>query len=374
MIVSGAGPAGAICATLLARRGLRVELFDRTRFPRAKLCGDTLNPGALRVLAGVRPVDDILVQALPLDGMLLTGPDVAVRATYGGDLHGYALVRRDLDALLLADALNAGVQFHERTTVLSPLVDAAGAVAGVTVRCADGRSVVHRARFVVAADGRASRLAKALGLSHHPRPRRWAIGGYFRDADIDRRYGQMHVRQGHYIGVAPVRDGLVNVCLVVPHTRGDGGWRNASLKLRDVVRRDPMLNPRFADAELIDKAHVLGPMAVDVRTTGVPGLVLAGDAAGFIDPITGDGLRLALESAVLAANVVGEVFAGQIPRECAADVLARRRRAAFSRKWRFNRLIRRIVDAPAAVSGAALAARVMPSAFEAVIRYAGDAS
>lgn len=375
MIVAGAGPAGAVCATLLAQNGLRVELFDRARFPRPKLCGDTLNPGALHVLARVRRVDDIIARALPLDGMVLTGPGVEVRAAYGRGRHGRAIVRHDLDSLLLADALHAGVQFHDATTIVAPRMDASGEVAGVTVRGADGRTVVHPARFVVAADGRESKLAKALRLSQHPsRPRRWAIGAYFRDAVVNQRYGEMHVRRGHYVGVAPVPGGLVNVCLVLPHAHGDGGWRDPSVKLRSVVGADPMLTHRFADAHMIGPAQVLGPMAVDARAPDRPGMLLAGDAAGFIDPITGDGLRLALESAVLAAEVVLEVFAGGIDRHSAAAVLARRRRAAFGRKWRFNRIIRRVVAAPAAVHSAALAARLMPAAFESVVRYAGDAT
>jgi flavin-dependent dehydrogenase len=101
-------------------------------------------------------------------------------------------------------------------------------------------------------------------------------------------------------------------------------------------------------------------------------MLLAGDAAGFIDPITGDGLRFAIESGRLTADVVAGVLDGRIARDQAAHVLAARRRAAFARKWTFNRAVRLLVAYPAAVSGAAIAARVAPWAFRAVIRYAGD--
>jgi flavin-dependent dehydrogenase len=374
VIVAGAGPAGALAATILARAGARVQLFDRARFPRHKLCGDTLNPGALRVLAAHMSVAPIVERALPLDGMLLTGQDVAVRGTYGRGVYGHAIVRRELDDLLLHEALQAGVQFDDQTTVVGPSVAPASRdISGVVIRRADGRTIEARADMVIAADGRASRLARAAGLASRPaRPRRWAIGGYFAGAHVEPTCGEMHVRAGHYIGVSPVPGGLTNACLVVPHARGGAGWRDPATLLCGTIRHDRELAERFADAILVEPPQVLGPMAVDARAAGTPGMVLAGDAAGFIDPITGDGLRLAFEGAVLAADVVADVLGGRCTRHEAPAMLAERRRAAFARKWRFNRAIRGLVAAPAAVAAATVVARIMPRAFEAVIRYAGD--
>ena len=142
--------------------------------------------------------------------------------------------------------------------------------------------------------------------------------------------------------------------------------------LRRAIDADRDLAPRFARARLTGPPQVLGPMAVDVSTPGVPGLLLAGDAAGFIDPMTGDGLRLALSGAELAAAAAIDILSGRITHSQAVTRLARDRRSAFDRKWRFNRSLRALVSSGAVVSGAALAARMMPSAFEAIIRYAGD--
>jgi flavin-dependent dehydrogenase len=101
-------------------------------------------------------------------------------------------------------------------------------------------------------------------------------------------------------------------------------------------------------------------------------MLLAGDAAGFIDPITGDGLKFALDGATMAAAVALEMLAGQCDPRQAFAALATRRRAAFATKWRFNRGVRLAVASPRAITAAALAARVWPRAFESVIRYAGD--
>lgn len=373
MIVAGAGPAGALAATILARNGVRVQMVDRDRFPRAKLCGDTLNPGALRVLGSHLPLEPILARALPLDGMILTGPGVAVVGTYGHGRQGQAVTRRVLDVMLVEQAVGAGVQFADKTTIAAPVIGATGHVAGVVLQSRAGLRRELRAPLVIAADGRESRLARALGLTSHPvRPRRWAIGGYFEGVTGLGRRGEMHVRPGHYIGVAPVPGGLANACLVRPHQRGRSGWRDPAAALGAAIAADRSLAPRFVHARLIDGPHVLGPMAVEAHAAGVPGMLLAGDAAGFIDPITGDGLRLALEGAAMAASVTLDVLAGRCDPGQAPFELAARRRAVFAAKWRFNRAVRLAVASSRAVSAAALAARVWPRAFERVIRYAGD--
>ena len=100
---------------------------------------------------------------------------------------------------------------------------------------------------------------------------------------------------------------------------------------------DPELSSRFARARAVAPPSVLGPMAVDARAAGEPGLLLAGDAAGFIDPMTGDGLHFALAGAELAAAVALDVLAGRTPIDRAHLDLAAKRQAAFSAKWRFNR-------------------------------------
>ncbi len=82
--------------------------------------------------------------------------------------------------------------------------------------------------------------------------------------------------------------------------------------LHKMLHADPELSARFANARAAAAPVMLGPMAVDASAAGEPGLLLAGDAAGFIDPMTGDGLRFALMGAELAAAIVKEVFDGSL--------------------------------------------------------------
>lgn len=230
------------------------------------------------------------------------------------------------------------------------------------------------ARVTIAADGRHSTIAFGLGLARHPaRPRRWAIGAYFENFgayENPENLGEMHVRRHHYVGVAPVPGGLTNVCLVRPSFAGDAALGDPAALLTAALARDPMLRDRAASARLIGSPVVLGPLAVDVRDAAIDGLLLAGDAAGFIDPMTGDGLRFAIHGGELAAAAALRALERGWPGVHAR--LTAERRRAFAGKWIFNRGLRALVASPYAVEAAAFGARFAPPVLRAVIARAGD--
>jgi flavin-dependent dehydrogenase len=372
VIVCGAGPAGSVAATVLARGGARVLLLDRARFPRDKLCGDTINPGALAVLRRLRTIDAIERTALPIDGMIVTGERGArVRCAYAVGARGLAVLRRDLDAALVDAAVAAGVRFEPGVLVRGPLVgdDGGGiAVRGVILSGADGHDIRVPAPMVIAADGRRSRIAMPLGLARHPpQPRRWAVGAYFEGVEDVGSFGEMHVRRGRYFGVAPLPSGLTNVCVVVPRIAALADPRRLLL---DTVAGDPAVRDRFRSARLATAPVVVGPLAVDARKPGIPGVLLAGDAAGFIDPMTGDGLRFAVRGGELAAAAALATLGGRAARP--HEILARSRRREFAAKWRFNRALRRLVGGDATVTLAAIAANAAPWTLRRAIAFAAD--
>ena len=233
----------------------------------------------------------------------------------------------------------------------------------------------------IAADGRRSTIAFGLGLARHPaHPRRWAIGAYYEGflhgmtaetaESAEGVCGEMHIRRGRYIGVAPVPGGLTNVCLVMPSHAGDEAFGDPAALLARELARDPLLRDRAAGARLATPPVVLGPLAVDVDAAAIDGLLLAGDAAGFLDPMTGDGLRFAVRGGELAAHAA--LSALEHGWTGVADRLASARRREFGGKWRFNRALRALVASPRAVGAAARGARLVPIALRAVIARAGD--
>jgi flavin-dependent dehydrogenase len=375
VLVVGAGPAGSIAALVLARAGAKVTLLDRAEFPRDKLCGDSINPGAMNLLRPYGLDAGVEKAGLPIRGMLVTGPGNAeVDGRYAGAIAGRSVRRRELDALLLDAALHAGARFEANVRVNA--ASTAGTtesptVKGVLVRSDSGSVLERHARMVIAADGRRSSVAFGLGLAKHPpRPRRWALGAYFEGVTGLADRGEMHIRRGRYIGVAPVPGNLANVCIVFPELAARSFMHAPDVALEASIVADAGLRGRFEKARRVTDVQVLGPLAVDVARAGLPGLLLAGDAAGFIDPMTGDGLRIAIRGAALAAEAALGYLDGRIAHPHLW--LEGRRRTEFSGKLRTNRLLRSLVAHPLALSVAALGARIVPSAVERIVTYAGD--
>jgi menaquinone-9 beta-reductase len=417
VLVVGAGPAGSAAALLLARAGVRVRVIDRAEFPRDKLCGDTLNPGALSILdrlVGGRP------DGLPLHGMLVTGPGGArVASTYPHALHALAVRRSELDLFLLNRAIAAGAEFVPGISARAPIVsDRDGRVEGVRTSAGELRAAV-----TIAAEGRSARLAAALGLSRFVRaPKRWAFGAYFEHVAGVTDRGEMHVRPDGYVGVAPLPDGLVNVCVVKEldafrlkpeatslddafrlkpegtslnpfdndasdsHNVASGFSRKTdsfsretndcnrqtngfSRAIDDAIAADPMLRERFANARRVTAAVTLGPLGIESHAAGCPGLLLAGDAAGFIDPMTGDGLRFALRGGELAAAAALREIASGRP---AFAALTAARRDEFAGKWRLNRTLRHLVGSAATLRAAALISAQWQAPVRLLISLAGD--
>jgi flavin-dependent dehydrogenase len=371
VVIAGAGPAGSVAALLLARAGARVRILDRARFPRDKLCGDTLNPGAMARLDALGLAARVRSQALPVAGMIVTGPAGArIVGEYGCGVYGAALTRRTLDELLLDAAIAAGAVFEPDTAVCGPLLAGDGTtVTGVRIAGRTGERQL-RSRVVVAADGRRSRLAFDLGLAACTRrPRRWAFGAYYTDVGGVTGCGEMHIRAGSYIGVAPLPGGLTNLCVVRELGSGEAARADPQRVVQLAVASDPVLHERFAAARRVTPVTVLGPLAVDAHAAGTPGLLLAGDAAGFIDPMTGDGLRFAIRGAELAARCAfRELETGRSMHH----ELAAARRSEFAGKWRVNRMLRRLVASPRTVRIAASLATVWETPVRSLIAIAGD--
>lgn len=373
-LVVGAGPAGSIAALVLARAGARVLVVDRETFPRDKLCGDTVNPGALALLDALELRGGPLTTAVGLRGMRVTGGRTGVTTLYNDGKTARALSRRALDTWLLEEAIRAGARFEGGWIVRDAIVDhrpGRPVIRGLAIasRSSPEKCVRIPAVMTIAADGRRSTVARAARLSRpSPSPRRWAFGAYMTGVTGTGDVGEMHVHPGRYVGLAPMSSSVTNVC-VVTGARPEG--RTPRDVMEHAIAANRRIAPRFAHAQFVTDVRVLGPLGVEVTSVGTDGLLLAGDAAGFVDPITGDGISLAIRGATLAASEVLRTlesgdFAG------AAGRLARARRQWLGRKMRFNRTVRWLVESRAAIELMSCAAAVAPPIFRPVVRYAGE--
>jgi flavin-dependent dehydrogenase len=351
VVVVGAGPAGSAAAILLAERGFTVTLLDKAAFPRPKICGEYLSPEAARVLdrLGVLKAVDA-AGAQPLHGMRITAPDGTVLdGTYptGGRWRGYrdhalALPREVFDRILLERARALPVDVRERHRVTGLMVEG-GLVRGVKAENADGAPLEVRSRLVVGADGRASVVAHALGLVRPHWLQRLALIRHVSGIEGLSDRGEIYVDPPDYSILNPVAPGLVNLSLVVPlaHARPFAGRLETFMEAR--LKQLRHLPGRLAGMRAEGPLMVMGPLAYRVGEPRVGGVMLAGDAAGFYDPFTGEGLFTALRSAELLAEAAHSALErGDLSAEALAPY-ARARRAAFADKARVTRALQLVI-------------------------------
>jgi menaquinone-9 beta-reductase len=174
----------------------------------------------------------------------------------------------------------------------------------VTGTLADGSTLTQRSRLIVGADGVRSAVARSLQLTLPVRwPRRLGLVAHYEGVRGLGETGEMHVAHDAYCGLAPQPAGLTNVALVV----GLEAVRRASLSVDEFFKVKlgsmPGIAERLAGARRVDRVRGVGPLAHRVRRASTDGALLVGDAAGFLDPFTGEGIYKALRGAEIAADV-----------------------------------------------------------------------
>ena len=380
VIVVGAGPAGAATAILLAERGLDVLVLDRAAFPRPKLCGEYLSPEAARLLdrLGVLKALDV-AGAVPLAGMRITAPDGTVvvgryRPVDGWRPyreHALAIPREMLDATL-ADRLRAlPVDFRERMRVTDVLVEE-GHVIGIEAADAEGASHRFHAPIVIAADGRASVVAHRLGL-HHAHPlQRMALVTYVSGLGDVSDLGEIFVDPPDYAILNPVAPGRVNMSIVVPlaHAVPFSDRLDAFFAAR--VKQLPYLARRVAGAAVVARVRALGPLAYRVDTPRVGGVLLVGDAAGFYDPFTGEGVFTGLRSAELAVETATTALRSGDYSVSALAAYTRSRRAVFAGKQRLTHTLQLVIRHRHLANLAARMLARRPALLDLVLGVIGD--
>ncbi|MBI2553410.1 MAG: NAD(P)/FAD-dependent oxidoreductase, partial [Candidatus Rokubacteria bacterium] len=288
--------------------------------------------------------------AVPLRGMRITAPDGTVlegRYPTEGPYRGYrdhalAIQRLHLDQILLDRAKALPVDVRERHRVVDLLLEG-DRVAGVRAAGPDGAAFEVRSPLVVGADGRQSLVARRLGLMEAHPLRRMALIAYVEGLGDFGDCGEIYVDPPDYAILNPVAPGAVSLSLVVPleHAAPYSGKLDAFFHAR--LKQLDHLWPRISAMRPLGPVMALGPLAYRVAPPRHAGVLLVGDAAGFYDPFTGEGIFAALRSAELAA----EVAHGALRRgDCSRALLApywRARREAFRDKERVTRLLQVVI-------------------------------
>jgi menaquinone-9 beta-reductase len=357
VLIVGAGPAGSSAATFLARRGLQVTLLERARFPRDKVCGDGCTPRTVMMLGRLGLSELRESAGAPVNRLYATSPGGVVLDAeipshiFGGE--ACSIPRAVLDERLVQNAVRAGARLREGVQVES--IDFAPE--GVTVACRGGARL--RADVVLGCDGSPSVVRRALGAPPFPpHHSAFAVRAYYEKVSLSRpsSFGIFWEREllPAYGWVFPLPGGRANVGLGM---RTDKLARSEA-KLPELLERFCAL-PRIA-AELrgaVRVGKVSGhhlPFGSFARHLVFDRALLLGDAAGFINPLTGEGIEFALESGQFAAEALaaaaerGDLSAGGLAsyaHRCrerfeVAFALNRRMMGFFSRPRLVDRVFR----------------------------------
>jgi geranylgeranyl reductase family protein len=339
VLVAGGGPAGAALAAGLARAGASVVVLEAARHPRPKACAEYASPRIVEELARIGlPPESWQADAIGLSGMRLVARGRSAMITYAdrrGPRTAWGLDRTRFDARLAAHAASLGAEIVEGTRLVGLTVDD-GRVTGATAGSANGRRRRIEAGIVVGADGVRSTVARMAGVERPVRfPRRLGLVAHYAGDPGLTDHGEMHVGRGYYVGLAPLPDGQLNVGMALQMD----GRAPAAERFDAAIAGLPAVAGRLAGRQRLTPIRGASPIGHRVADVAGPGWLLVGDAAGFVDPFTGEGIHRALRSARAATDAIAR---GGDP----GRAYRHERRAAFAAKSALSWLVQGFLAVP----------------------------
>lgn len=350
VVVVGGGPAGSTAATLVAMQGHRVLLLERERFPRYQI-GESLLPSTVHGICRLIGADEALERAaftIKRGGTFRWGANpqpwtfsFGISPRFAGEAAtAYQVERMKFDQILLDNARSRGVEVREECDVRDVVAEH-GRVVGVRYADASGHEREVRAAYVVDASGHASRLRAHAGTRHYSKFfRNLALFGYFTGGKRLPPPNEGNILAAAfdsgwfwYIPLGPELTSVGAVLLPEALDRIQGDRERALL---DLIEECPLIAEQLADAERV-RTGPYGEIRIRKDYSYLqdrfwrPGLVLAGDAACFIDPVFSSGVHLATYSAMMAARSINTVLRGEADEAAAFEEFEARYRREYSR-------------------------------------------
>jgi menaquinone-9 beta-reductase len=345
IVIAGAGPAGSSLAIRLAESGFCVTLVERERFPRHKLCGEFISPECFEHFGRLGILDEMMgsggTSISETAFYALGGRSVSVPTKWlGGGDAALGLSRSVMDDVLMRRALSTGADVIEGASLIG-IENESGRIAGVRVRTETGTAVLP-CDILVDATGRARIVSKLLGNKRRGKRTRPPIIGFkvhLQNAEIEPGRCEIYSFTDGYGGLSRIESGRSNLCVLIKASRAREFASSPERIVAELIFRN--LNARRA----LESAEPAGEwLAVSVTDFGrfepspVRDVFAVGDSAAFIDPFTGSGILMALESAETLAECIVEHR--HSPAAIAAQYAARHERR-FRRRLAICSVLRR---------------------------------
>jgi 2-polyprenyl-6-methoxyphenol hydroxylase-like FAD-dependent oxidoreductase len=317
IIIVGAGVAGSSSAISLGQEGYRVLLLDRAVFPRHKTCGEGIMPEGVRILDSLGLLPSMLdegagvVQGLRFRSQAGVWAQADFPPLVGEPAYSVVIRRYELDHLLIQHAKSLPTVTVREGFAMEEALCNGGTIQGVTGHQVDQpkRSETLRAPLTLGADGMRSRFHNRYGITRRVRRRqRWGISGHLKGVEGLRPYIEVLFQADHEIYLAPLSGDMALVAILLEKKAMAALRGNLAERYYQFLKSAPGLGQRVRDSEMVPPVGARGPLGFTVDPVYLPGLLLIGDSAGFLDPITGEGMTLALKSVQAAVPVVQQAF------------------------------------------------------------------
>lgn len=333
--IIGGGPAGGFLGHLLAREKVTVAIFDDQQKKKRKICGEYLCPKGVEILweAGLKS----LTGERFIKGMKLVSPDgTSVWSKFPHNIsQGGRAIRRDqFDEEILSQAQKSGCQLFRGERVEFQYD-------GMLWKISYRGEVIF-ARQLVGADGRQSIVAKKMGVEKKNSSHRIAIHQFVPQENTS-QYGEMHIlKSGSYVGINPTGEKEFNLSVVCDAEKLKG--KDIQQVWIETLSESPELLSRFAN-HFYEELFVTSPISHQVTKVTGTGWSLIGDAAGFLDPLTGEGMYQALLSAKLLANAYLEERSLTLFPQHFSEYEKRRKEVFFQKKV-INVIFQKLIRMP----------------------------
>lgn len=321
VVIIGAGPAGTIASMYLKKSGKKVLLIDKARFPRDKICGDAQGRKLASVLKELDFYNDYRkLPGVEIYGLRLSSPkgvQLDIDLIDRLETPGYIVRRKDLDNFLFSKAKSLEIETRENTIVKDIEFDENDNVK--TLHCIDSETSKEfqlTAKMYIAADGADSLFAKKLNIKNPPEHFIVALRAYYKNVSGMDKMIELHLLNNlvpGYFWIFPLSNNEVNVGLgMVIKTKNK---KNINLlnEMKNAIAENPLFKERFKDSELVGNIKAWNlPVASFKRKCYGNNYLLVGDAAGLINPLSGEGVGTASLSAKEAALVAIKALDSQV--------------------------------------------------------------
>jgi len=315
-IIVGAGPAGSSCACFLGMQGIKTLLLEKEKMPKEKACGDGLSWKTLALLRELKIEKDILKREhKKIYGIKISSPEGITAEIpieiIKGKHSGYVFKRKDFDGILFEKAKAfRSVKAIERFEVKG-LIKKKGKIIGVKGIDSKGKEKEFHAKVIVGADGANSLIAEKIrGREHDEKHNCIALRAYYKNVKGCKDKIEIHFIKElipGYFWIFPEAEGLYNVGLGIIEYDMKKMGKNLREELQRIIKKEALFKERFRNARRITplKGWQL-PFGSKKRKVQEKNCLLIGDAAGLVDPFSGEGVSNSVASGIIAAKAIGE--------------------------------------------------------------------